>query len=214
MIRVFLHDLQTELRRKYAFGGILLYVASAVYVTYLAFLHRPEASTWNALYWIVMLFAAVNAAAKSFMAESKGKMLYYYFTADPRSFILGKILYNSCLLWIVGLLCYVLFVLLHGDPMPEPGLFLIALLLGCPCLAGILTLMSAIASKSGHNFTLLSILSFPLLLPLMLMVIRLTHFSISGMDLSLGWKYIASLTGLNALVFGLAYLLFPYLWRE
>lgn len=214
MIGICLHDLRMERRRKYAFGGILLYVASAVFITYLAFLGTLDAPVWNALFWIILLFAAVNASAKSFMAESSGRMLYYYFTVTPRAFILGKTIYNSSLLLLVGTLCYLLFIILHDHPLQTPGLFLMALFLGSIGISGILTLMSAIASKSGYNFTLMSILSFPLLLPMMLMLIRLTTFSISGLEFSQGWKYLVSLLSLDALVLSLSYLLFPYLWKE
>ncbi len=148
------------------------------------------------------------------MAESSGKMLYYFFLVDARAFILGKTIYNTVLLIIVGLICYLLFSILHHHPIQTPSLFLIALLLGCIGISGILTLVSSIASKTGHNFTLMSILSFPLLLPLMLMVIRLTHFAITGLDFVQGSKYMISLFSLDVLILALSYLLFPYLWKE
>ncbi|MCC7301940.1 MAG: heme exporter protein CcmB [Bacteroidia bacterium] len=214
MWNILVHDFRTERRRKYALGGILLYVASAVFITYMAFMRILEPEVWNALFWIVLLFAAVNAAAKSFMAESSGRMLYYFYTVPPRSFIMGKTLYNFLLLFLIGLICYLLFTLLHSDPNHTPSLFLAALLLGSLGISGTLTLMSAIASRSGSNFTLMSILSFPLLLPLLLMLIRLTHFSISGLEFTLGWKYMVSLAAMDGLVLSLSYLLFPYLWKE
>ena len=62
------------------------------------------------------------------------------------------------------------------------GLFLLVLLLASTGLAGVLTLMSAIASKAGGNFALMSILSLPVLMPLILVVIRLSKQAVDGIE--------------------------------
>jgi hypothetical protein len=53
---------------------------------------RPGASfqvpVWNSLYWIIILFSAVNAVAKSFVQEHQGRQLYYYMIASPEAIIL------------------------------------------------------------------------------------------------------------------------------
>jgi len=209
-----LFDARTELRRRYAFGGILLYVVAAVYVSYLCFLRVLEPETWNALFWIIILFAAINGTAKSFLSETKGKMLYYYFMVRPGVFILGRTFYNTLLLGFMGLLCLGIFMLLNGDPVSNFPLFLCSLLLGVIGLAAVFTLVSAIASKAGQNLTLMSILSFPIVLPLLMILIRLTNFSMSGMSFSDSLNYLLSLLSLDILMFVLSVILFPYLWKE
>src|ERR1700679_1330833 len=90
-----------EWRSKYAFNGVLLYVVSTVFICYISFHLTPgfEHSggykvVWNVLFWIIILFASVNAIAKSFMQESKGRQLYYYSIASPQDIILSKTFYN------------------------------------------------------------------------------------------------------------------------
>lgn len=92
-----------EFRVNYAISGILLYVFSTVFIVYTVFV-RVEPQTWNALFWIIMLFASVNAIVKSFVQENSGRQLYYYTLANPIAVILAKILYNIGLLLVLSLL--------------------------------------------------------------------------------------------------------------
>ena len=87
-------EIMLEWRSKYALNGILLYVVSTVFVCYLAFRQVSSAQTWNALFWIIMLFASVNAITKSFIQENRARQLYYYTIASPKAIIISKIIYN------------------------------------------------------------------------------------------------------------------------
>ncbi len=62
--------------------GILLYVFSTVFVINLM-VREPEERMWNALFWVVQLFVCVNAVAKSFLQESRGRLLYFYSLVHP-----------------------------------------------------------------------------------------------------------------------------------
>src|SRR5678815_5028898 len=71
-------EISLEWKTKYSFNGLLLYVVSTIFVCFLSFKQVIDPPTWNALFWIIMLFASVNAVAKSFMTESRGRLLYFY----------------------------------------------------------------------------------------------------------------------------------------
>ena len=70
-------DVLLELRQKHTFYGILLYIASTIFVLFLS-MDKPDANVWNGLFWVIQLFICVNAVAKSFLQESRGRMLYFY----------------------------------------------------------------------------------------------------------------------------------------
>ena len=70
-------EMLLEWRSKYALNSILLYVVSTVFVCYQAF-RSVDGTVWNALFWIILLFASINAISKSFVQESSGRQLYYY----------------------------------------------------------------------------------------------------------------------------------------
>src|SRR5690349_24582401 len=107
-------DILLEIRQQYTFYGVLLYVASTIFVLYLA-MGQPEAAVWNGLFWVIQLFVCVNAVAKSFLQESRGRMLYFYSIAGARDFILAKLLFNVLLMMIMSLVSLFLFMLLLGN---------------------------------------------------------------------------------------------------
>lgn len=211
---LFLKEFQLELRNRYALNGILLYVVSTVFVCYLSFKQVVSAPVWNALFWVIMLFAALNAVGRSFIQESKGRMLYFYSVISPQAFVLAKMLYNTALMMVIGLLAYTIYVLWIGDMVQDHTLFIIALLLGSTGFASILTLMSAIAAKTDNNLSLMAILSFPVQLPFLLTLIKLSKNAVDGLDWSVSYGLIAILILLQVIIVTLSVLLFPYLWRD
>ena len=207
-------EIQSEFRQKYAFNGLLLYVVSTVFVCYLSFRQIVDLPTWNALFWIIQLFAGVNAISKSFLQEGRGRMLYYYTLTNPRSFILAKILYNLLLMMILSAFNLIFYSLFIGNPVQDLPMFLIAMFLGSAGFSAVLSMVSAIASKSGNNFALMSILSFPILIPLLMVTIRFSKNAMDGLPWMVSQHSIILLLALISMVFGLSYLLFPYLWRD
>lgn len=210
-------ELTLEWRQKYALNGILLYVVSAVFITYLSVGAKQgnlAVPTWNALYWIIILFSAVNAVAKSFVQEHQGRQLYYYMIASPEAIILSKIIYNSLLTLVLALLGYLVFSIILGNPVADQGMFLLNLVLGALGFSACLTMVSGIASKASNNATLMAILSFPVIIPILLMAISISKNAIDGLDPSVSVDKLISLMAINAIVSVTAYILFPYLWRS
>ena len=206
-----------EWRQKYALNGILLYVVGTVFICYLSFSGRGNSigiPTWNALYWIILLFSALHAISKSFIQERTGRTLYYYSLASPLHIILAKLIYNSLLMLLLSFFALMVYVTVLGNPIGDLTLFLITLLLGSLGFAGAFTLLSGIVSKAGNNATLMAILSFPVILPFLLMVMKLSKNAIDGLDRTSSFDEILVLISLNAITFALSLLLFPFLWRS
>jgi len=205
-----------EWRQKYSLNGIILYLASTIFIVYLSFNLKGgqiDAITWNALYWIIILFTAVNAIAKSFMQESQGRFIYLYTLASPESIILAKMIYNTFLTLFLALLGFALYSLILGNPVQDVALFLITILLGALGFSLSLTLISSIAAKT-QNQMLLAILGFPVIIPMLLSLIKLSKNAMDGLDWSLSYKEMITLLAINLIVGSLSFLLFAYLWRS
>ncbi len=218
MLKSVVHLVQKELslewRNKYTLGGLILYVTSTIFVAYLSFKKLDSIPAWNALFWIIQLFAATNAIGKSFVQDGEEQHLYLYTLVPPQAIILSKIIYNAILvsfLTIVGFFLYTLFI---NDPIQDHGMFFTAMLLGSLGFSSTLTLVAGIASQSGNNLVLMSILGFPIILPLLMTLIAFSKNAIDGIAWSVNLKYVVVLGGLNVIVVALSYLLFPYLWRD
>jgi len=207
-------DMLLEFRQKHTFYGVLLYIASTIFVLYLS-IENPEANVWNGLFWTIQLFICVNAVAKSFLQESRGRMLYFYSIASPVEFIIAKMIYNLLLMIVMSLLSLFLFSLFLGNPVQNTFWFTGIVILGGVSISIVFTLMSAIAAKAQQNAALIAILGFPVILPQLLLLMRLSKAAFAevfrqGAVLQLSLL----IAGLDVLVIAMAVILFPYLWKD
>ncbi len=207
-------ELLLDWKAKNSLAGILIYVASTVFVCYLSFQHIVEPKTFNALLWIIILFTTVNSITKNFAQESDNRLLYLYTLANPKEIILSKMIYNTILLLILSLITYGAYTLLLGNPIQNQLGFLATLVIGAIGLSVTLTLMAAIASKSSNSSTLMAILSFPVILPFLITLIALSLNFVEGTNPGQNFNYFMSLGGIIVIGITMAYLLFPYLWRD
>jgi len=206
-------EILLELRNKSAISGILLYVFTTTFVVYLTFI-TVDSRTWNALFWIVLLFASVNAIAKSFMQENSDRQLYYYTLANPLAIVFSKMIYNTILLFVIGVLCFGLFALFVGNPVKDPGLFLITLLLSSIGLSIAFTFVSAISIKANNSSTLMVILSFPVIVPILMTLIKLSACSLRLIQDTAYTADLIILMAIDAILIAIVLILFPFLWRD
>ena len=201
-----------EIRQQYSFYGVLLYIAATIFVLYMA-IESPESNVWNGLFWVIQLFISINAVAKSFLQESRGRMLYFYSVAGPRDFVLAKLLFNSLLMLLMSLLSLALFSLFLGNPTEKAGAFVGLVLLGGWSLSLVFTFLAAIAAKAQQNAAIMAILGFPIIIPQLLLLMRLSSavFAENG---SIPVAIVLLLIALDAMVIMLAVILFPFLWKD
>jgi heme exporter protein B len=207
-------EIMLEWKQKYAFNGLVLYVISTIFICFLSFKQIIDPPTWNALFWIIMLFAAVNAIAKSFLTESRGRQLYFYSIASAQAVIISKVIYNLVLMLVLSLFNFIFYSLFIGNIVQDMPMFIMGLLLGSAGFASVMTMISAIASKAGSNSTMMAILSFPILIPLLITIIRFSKNAMDGIGWNVNCQFALILVALNLLTIALSYILFPYLWRE
>ncbi len=214
-------EILLEWRSKYAFNGVLLYIVSTVFICYISFNLNPGFTgsksysiVWNVLFWIIMLFASVNAIAKSFMQESKSRLLYYYTIASPQAIILSKTIYNVLLMSLLSILALMVYLLFFNNTIGDPLFYFITVIAGSFSFSTVFTMISAIASKAGNNGTLMAILSFPVIIPIILLLIRLSKSSMDGIDRNLSYGNYGILFAINVIVVTTSLLLFPFLWRD
>jgi heme exporter protein B len=185
-------DLLLELRQQHTLYGILLYIASTIFVLSLS-VDELDAKVWNGLFWVI----------------------YYYTIVSPVAFIIAKLLYNTCIMLAMSLVSLVLYAFFINNPLSNAMQFTGIVIIGGGSISLVFTLMSAIAAKASHNAALMAILGFPVILPLLLLLMRLSRTAFNevfkeGAVLQLTGLII----GLDALIVAMAVILFPYLWKE
>ncbi|RYY70045.1 MAG: cytochrome C biogenesis protein [Chitinophagaceae bacterium] len=208
-------DILLELRQQHTFYGILLYIAATIFVLYLSMPDSPDAPIWNSLFWVIQLFVCVNTVAKSFLQESRGRMLYFYSIASPVEFIIAKLLFNTILMMLMSAISLLLFFGFLGNPVSDVKLFIGIVLLGGFSISLVFTLMSAIAAKAQQNAALIAILGFPVILPILLLLMRLSKAAFAEVFKEGAVLQLAGLiAGMDLLVIALAVILFPFLWKD
>lgn len=208
-------DILLELRQQHTFYGILLYIAATIFVLYLSMPDSPDSHVWNSLFWVIQLFVCVNTVAKSFLQESRGRMLYFYSIASPVEFIIAKLIFNIILMMLMSLVSLVLFFTFLNNPVTDIFRFVGIVLLGGSSISLVFTLMSAIAAKAQQNAALIAILGFPVILPILLLLMRLSKAAFAEVFREGAVLQLAGLiAGLDVLVIALAVILFPFLWKD
>lgn len=202
-----------EWRQKYAIGGILLYVISTVFVVYIAFV-QVDTRSWNVLFWIIILFASVNAVVKSFVQENSRRQLYFYTLSHPTAIILSKILYNTLLLGLISVLTFACMSFFTGNLVKETGLFALILFLGSVGFSIAFTFISAIAAKANNSATLMAIMGFPVVIPILLTLVKLSANALRLIQDTGYWRDISILLAIDVILLTLVIILFPYLWRD
>lgn len=206
-------DLLLEIRQQYTFYGVLLYVASTIFVVYLT-MGQPEEEVWNAMFWVIQLFVCVNAVAKSFLQDSKGRMLYYYSIAGAKDFIISKLLFNALLMMLMSLLSLLIFMLLLGNPLLHFLPFVAIGFLGGIGFSLIFTFLAAIAAKAQQQAALMAIMGFPIIIPQLLLLSKIAKATFSEVLQAGLWQMVFLLIGLDLLIIVLAVILFPFLWKD
>lgn len=212
ILTLFKKELVLEVRQQYSFYGILLYMGATIFVLFLA-IQEPEKEIWNGLFWVIQLFICINAVAKSFMQESRARMLYFYTISSPAHFMVAKLLFNSLLMLLMTLISLVLFFAFIGNPVQKMLPFIGLSLLGGFSLSMVFTFLAAIAAKARQNAAIMAVLGFPLIVPQLMLLMKLSAAAFTTQQ-GFEWSDVLLLIALDFLVGLLSVILFPFLWRD
>lgn len=206
-------DLQQELREKYALSGIVLYVLTTTFVIYSVF-QAVEPFVWIALFWIITLFAAINAASRSFINDHPQRRLYYYQLVGAGQYIMAKMLFNVLLMLLLTAAANLAFALLLGFAIRGQGLWLALSVLGSVGFALGFTMISAIASKAKNAGVLMTILGLPIIIPQLLWLVKLSKQAVAGATFKASYTELVGLLSMDAIIVAVAMVFFPFLWKD
>lgn len=214
---LFLKELTLEIRRKSVISGLVLYLVSISFICYITFSLKQNQITplvWSALFWIALLFTAVNTVAKSFIGEKKGSEIYIFSIASPEAIILSKIVYNFLVTLLLSFLSYLLFSLFLKNPIEDTSTFSLLIVLMSLSFSVSLTLLSSISAKANNSNILMAVLSFPILISTLLLAVKVTKNCIDDLEWAASSDEILTLAAINCLLGAVSFLLFPYIWRS
>ena len=217
MLALLRKEFVLELRRKSILASLVLYLLSISFICYLTFSlkgNQISPLTWGTLFWITVLFTAVSSVAKSFIGERRGLDIYLYSVADPHDIIISKIIYNFVLCTLMSFATFLLFSLFFRNPVVDVTTFSLVIILASYGFSSSLSMLSAIASRAQNSSILMPVLSFPAIISILLLVVKITRNCIDGLDPSVSNSDLLTLCAVDALVSALSYVLFPFVWRS
>lgn len=167
------------------------------------------------IFWVILLFSAVNIGVLSYLQETGGRRLYYMQLAEPLAVYLAKSLYIFLLLVMVSVLSLVLMAVVHGWPVVQPTFLWISVGLGCLGLALLFGFLAAIGSQTRSSATLSTVISFPLIIGLAMLAGKIAKGGLlAESSLEIVEMELLMLFGLDLIIGGLGILLFTYIWRD
>tara|TARA_Y100000816_G_scaffold207007_1_gene152917 strand:+ start:1905 stop:2567 length:663 start_codon:yes stop_codon:yes gene_type:complete len=209
-------DFKIEINQSHLFFSVGLYVVSSIYIIYISYQPTGILSLehWVSIFWVIILFSSISAVSKSFFQESGNRNYYYYYVLSPDELIFSKLIYNFLFIVFVTFLTFIIFSFLLGNFIYSLSFFLTLLFVGALSISNCLTLISAISHQVKNNSILISVLSFPVIIPILLLLIRLSKISSSEFSWNLIQDDFYLLILLNIILVAMTKILFSYLWRN
>lgn len=209
-------DFKIEINQSHLFFSVGLYVISSIYIIYISY--QPTGilglENWVSIFWVIILFSSISAVSKSFFQESGSRNYYYYFVLSPDELILSKLIYNFLFIVFVTFLTFLVFSSLLGNFIYSYSFFITLLFIGSLSISNCLTLISAIGHQVKNNSILTSVLSFPVIIPILLILIKLSKLSSSEFSWNIIQDDFYLLILLNIILIAMTKILFKFLWRN
>lgn len=213
---VFKKDLALELRTKYALNTILAFTASALLlILFTLRAQQLNPTPKSGLIWIIILFAAMTGMARSFVQETEQQtwdLLRLH--AKASDVFTGKLLFNFIFLLVLNIVTFFFYLILMDLTITDLPYFLMALFFGALGLSSVTTMTSAMISQADRKGAVFSVLCIPLLVPLLLILTRVTRIALVDGAESAVSNDIMALIGYCGVTITAGILLFEYIWND
>jgi len=214
---ILLKEIKSEFRTRYAISTILLFVLTTV--TMIVFATAGEElnnQVISGIFWIIMFFGSMTGLSKSFVSEEeRGTYLLLQLNSKPYAVYFGKLIFNMILSVSINVIAIILVLTFFSDlEIKNAWLFILIMFLGSIAIAAATTIISALIAKANSKNALFPVLSFPILLPIIIIGIQVTAGSFDGVtfaDSQNDLQLIFSYTGIMTVA---SYFLFDIVWKD
>jgi heme exporter protein B len=214
---VFSKDLKSEIRTRYSISAILLFILVTITMVVFALIgEKLNESITAGLLWIIMFFAAMTGLDKTFVSEEeRGTSLILKLSTTSTAVFFGKLLYNVVLALVLNFVAIFIFsIIVNSTEIKSIGIFAATMFVGSIGLASATTIISAIIARANTKGAMFPILSFPILLPLIMLGIDNTRQSLEGTT----WVEVSSnlqmMFAYCGAVIPISFILFDIVWKE
>lgn len=214
---LFKKDWQSELRTRYAINALAMFILVTISVILFS-VGQEKMSEYltGGLLWVVIFFSAMSGLSRTFVSEEeRGTMLTLQLIASADTIFTGKMLFNLVLVFFMNTVIAILYSMLFNTfIINNMALFVLAFIIGNIGIVVSSTVIAAIIAKANTKGTLYPVLSFPILLPLILVLLQLTKFSIDGKSIDESYAELMVLVSYDVIMLTASYLLFEFINKD
>jgi heme exporter protein B len=170
----------------------------------------------SGMFWVVIFFTAMSGLSRIFVSEEeRGTTLTLQLVASPSVVYFGKLIFNCGLTLMLSSAVTVLYVVVFpAFVIKSPLIFVFTVILGSLGFASAATIIAAVIAKANTKGTLYPVLSFPILIPLLMTVMKSTARALDGELFTAALGEFQILVSYLLVMTAGSYLLFDYVWKE
>lgn len=209
-------ELQMEMRSKSGLMSFLQFSFISLFLVSISM--NAVASSMSlellvALFWVILFFTSLATLDKAFTREKeRGTLLALQLYVPSQAVFIGKFFYNFLMVFSMSILLGIAFIILMDVTISYIGPSLLVFFLGDIGIAAAGTLLGALVSFSHNDNYLFAIISFPIFLPIFLLLIQVTTIALTSPDYS--FQTYGLIVAYDVIVLAASSILFDYLWYE
>jgi heme exporter protein B len=170
----------------------------------------------SGFYWLAILLSSTLTLSESYQSEMENRALegLLLIPVAPHVIYYGKALANAAQLILLGVALIPVMVVLYDAGTTQILTLLLILILGAGGVSAPGTLYAAMTSQTRSKQTLLPLLLFPLIVPVLLAAVKAMSLAILGDPMAQGRAWLTLLAAFNGIYWSLCGLLFDKVVEE
>ena len=212
-------DLVTELKTRELFSSMFIFALLVIII----FIFSVDLSIVKAnevgpgVLWVAFLFAGTMGLNRSFMLEKENGCLegLILTPADRTAIYFGKLISNLIFLLVMEIFILPLFMIFFNvDLIPFLGPLLVVIFLGTLGFCAIGTLLSSLSSNLKTREIMLPILLYPLIVPVVIAVVRMTGQVLDGQSLGTMMNWVGLTLAFDIIFIGVSIVTIDHILEE
>jgi heme exporter protein B len=216
---IVLKDLVTELKTRELFSSMFIFALLVIII----FIFSVDLSIVKAnevgpgILWVAFLFAGTMGLNRSFMLEKENGCLegLILTPADRTAIYFGKLISNLIFLLVMELFILPLFMIFFNiDLISFIGPLLVVIFMGTLGFCAIGTLLSSLSSNLKTREIMLPILLYPVIVPVVIAVVRMTGQVLAGESLGTMMNWVGLTLAFDIIFIGVSILTIDHILEE
>jgi len=213
---IFKKDIQQEFKTRYVLNAILLFsIVTLTSVSFSIGVFSANVDILSALLWIILFFSSMSGLSYIFVKEEETHTSdTLKLVADPTSIFLGKYIFNFFLLILMEIITVPLFFAVMNFSVENLFVFFTILVVGSIGLSAGATIVAAIISKASAKGALFTVLTFPIILPVLITGISATRTICYEDTFTAVSGELQALFAYSVVIITASIMLFEFIWNE